>query len=151
MVPGAKVTVRNTSTQTTQITREATTNEEGMYQVLSLPIGTYEVIIERQGFKKFVSAGSKLQINQVLKVDAALEVGSASEVVNVIGQAAAVETVNPTLGRSVTSRPITDLPLNGRNVLNLALLMPGVTETNPSDGGGGQGYTVAGSRDFDEH
>lgn len=146
VVPGAKVTVTNTSNQTTQITRDTVTNDEGNYQVLSLPIGTYRVTIERQGFKKFVSDGSKLQINQVLRVDAPLELGSPSELVNVTGQDLAVETVNPTLGRSVTSRPITDLPLNGRNVLNLALLMPGVTETNPSDGGGGQGYTVAGSR-----
>jgi len=146
VVAGATVTVTNTSTQTAQITRGVVTNEDGNYQALSLPVGTYQVTIERAGFKKFVSAGSKLQINQVLRVDAALEVGAASEVVNVIGQTATVETVNPTIGRSVTSRPITDLPLNGRNVLNLALLMPGVTETNPSDSGGGQGYTVAGGR-----
>ena len=146
IVPGAKVTVTNTNTQTTQITRDTVANDEGNYQILSLPIGTYRVTIERQGFKKFVSDGNKLEINQVLRVDAPLEIGSPSEVVDVTGQAAAVETVNPTLGRSVTSRPIVDLPLNGRNVLNLALLMPGVTETNPSDGGGGQGYTIAGSR-----
>lgn len=146
VVPGAKVTVTNTSTLTTQISREATTDENGNYQVLSLPIGTYEVAVERQGFKRFVNAGSKLEINQVLRVDAQLEVGTTSEVVNVVGQAASIETVNPTVGHSVTSRPIVDLPLNGRNVMQLALLQPGVTETNPSDGGGSQGFTVAGSR-----
>src|SRR5215475_7059254 len=146
VVPGAKVTVVNTSNLTTQISREATTDENGNYQVLSLPIGTYQVTIERQGFKKFVNAGSKLEINQVLRVDTQLEVGATSETVNVIGQATSVETVNPTLGHSVTSRPIVDLPLNGRNVMQLALLQPGVTETNPGDGGGSQGFTVAGSR-----
>src|SRR2546422_3150446 len=146
VVPNAKVVATNTGAQTTQITRETVTNDEGNYQILSLPIGTYRVTIERQGFKKLVSEGNKLQINQVLRVDAPLELGTPSESVDVIGQTAVVETVNPTLGRSVTSRPIVDLPLNGRNVLNLALLMPGVTETNPSDGGSGQGYTVAGSR-----
>src|SRR5439155_6018173 len=146
IVPGAKVTVTNTNTQTTQITRETVANDEGNYQILSLPIGTYRVTIEHQGFKKFVSDGNKLQINQVLRIDAPLEIGSPSEVVDVTGQTAAVETVNPTLGGTVTSRPIVDLPLNGRNVLSLALLMPGVTETNPGDGGSGQGYTIAGSR-----
>src|SRR6266496_5562223 len=146
VVPGAKVTVTNTSTQTTQITRETVTNEDENYHVLSVPIGTYQVTIERQGFKKFVSAGSKLEINQVLRVNTALEVGSTSEVVNVIGQTATVETVNPTLGHSVTSQRIVDLPLNGRNVMQLALGFPGVTETNPSDGGSSQGFTVAGSR-----
>src|SRR6266436_1008792 len=146
VVPGAKVTVTNTSSQTAQITREAVTNDDGTYQVLALPIGTYQVTVERQGFKKFINGGSQLQINQVLKIDAALEVGATSEVVNVIGQTAAVETVNPTLGHTVTSKRIVDLPLNGRNVMQLALGFPGVTETNPSDGGGSQGFTVAGSR-----
>src|SRR3989442_7143897 len=97
IVPGAKVTVTNTSTQTTQITRETVSNDEGNYQILSLPIGTYRLTIEHQGFKKFVSDGNKLQINQVLRIDAPLEIGSPSEVVDVIGQAAVVETVNPTL------------------------------------------------------
>ena len=64
VLPGARVSVRNTSTLTTQISREATTDADGNYQVLSLPIGSYEVTIERQGFKKFVSAGSKLEINR---------------------------------------------------------------------------------------
>src|SRR3989442_6426781 len=146
VVPGAKVTVTNTSTLTRQISRETTTNEDGNYQALSLPIGNYQVVIERQGFKKFVSAGSKLEINQELRIDAQLEVGATSEAVNVTGQAAAVETVNPTLGHSVTSRPIVDLPLNGRNVMQLALLQACVTETNPGDGGGSQGFTVAGNR-----
>ena len=50
VVPGAKITVTNTSDLTTQISRETTTNQDGNYQVLSLPIGTYEVTIERQGF-----------------------------------------------------------------------------------------------------
>jgi hypothetical protein len=146
VVPGATVTATTTGGQTAQVTRDTVTDQDGNFQIPSLPIGTYRITIERQGFKKFVSEGNKLQINQVLRIDAPLEVGSPTEVVDVVGQTAAVETVNPTLGRSVTSRPIVDLPLNGRNVLNLALLMPGVTETNPSDGGGGQGYTVAGNR-----
>src|SRR6267378_7877069 len=55
VVPGAKVTVTNTSSQTAQITREAVTNDDGTYQVLALPIGTYQVTIERQGFKKFIN------------------------------------------------------------------------------------------------
>jgi hypothetical protein len=146
VIPGAKVTVTNTSILTTQLTRETMTDEGGNYQVLSLPVGIYQVAIEQQGFKKFVSTQNKLQINQVLRIDTALEVGATSEVVNVIGQAAAVETVNPTLGHSVTGQRAVDLPLNGRNVMQLALGFPGVTETNPSDGGGSQGFTVAGSR-----
>ena len=142
VIPGAKVTATNVSNLTTQVTREALTDNDGNYQIPSLPIGTYRVSIERTGFKTFVSEDNKLQINQSLKVDAALEVGTTTERVEVVGTTAAVETVNPTLGQSVTSRPIVNLPLNGRNVLQLALLQPGVTETNPSDSGGGSGFNV---------
>src|SRR3989442_705977 len=101
VVSGATVTVTNTGVLSRQISRETTTNDEGAYQVFSLPIETYQITIERQGFKKFVSVGSKLEINQVLRVNAVLEVGSTAEIVNVVGQAASVETVNPTLGHSV--------------------------------------------------
>src|SRR5882762_1837504 len=145
VVPGAKVTVVTTSSQTAQVTRDTMTDQDGSFQIPSLPIGTYRVTIERDGFKKFVSEGNKLQINQVLRIDAPLELGSPSEVVDVIGQTAAVETVNPTLGRSVTSRPIVDLPLNGRNVLSLALLQPGVSENNSSDTGAGT-FNIGGGR-----
>ena len=145
VVPGAKVTVTNTGTQTAQITRDGVTDEEGNYQIPSLPIGTYRVTIERQGFKTFVSEDNRLQINQSLRIDAPLEVGTTTETVEVTGTAAAVETVVPTLGQSVTSRPIVNLPLNGRNVLQLALLQPGVSETNPSDTGAGF-FSIAGGR-----
>ncbi len=145
VVPGAKVTVTTTSSQTAQVTRDTTTDEDGSFQISSLPIGTYKITIEREGFKKFVSEGNKLQINQVLRLEAPLELGSPNEVVDVIGQDTAVETVNPTLGRSVTSRPIVDLPLNGRNVLSLALLQPGVSENNSGDGGAGT-FNIGGGR-----
>jgi len=72
-------------------------------------------------------------------------VGSTREEVLVESQISGVETVNPTLGQSITSRPIVNMPLNGRNVLDLALLQPGVTEDNPSDGGAGT-FNVAGGR-----
>ncbi|HEY6231336.1 MAG TPA: carboxypeptidase regulatory-like domain-containing protein [Pyrinomonadaceae bacterium] len=145
VIPGAKVSVTTTSSQTAQVTRDDTTNDAGEFQLPSLPIGTYRVTIERAGFKKFVSENNKLQINQVLRIDAPLDVGSPTEVVDVTGQTAAVETVNPTLGRSITSRPIIDLPLNGRNVLSLALLQPGVSENNSSDTGAGT-FNIGGGR-----
>ncbi|MFL6209898.1 MAG: carboxypeptidase regulatory-like domain-containing protein [Pyrinomonadaceae bacterium] len=145
VVPGAKVTVTNTGSQTTQITRDTMSAEDGSYQIVSLPIGTYRVTIERQGFKRFITEDNKLQINQSLKIDATLEAGAPNETVEVTSTASGVETVNPTLGQSVTSRPIVNLPLNGRNVLQLALLQPGVTEDNPSDGGAGT-FNIAGNR-----
>jgi hypothetical protein len=145
VIPGAKVTATSTGSQTSQVSREAVTDEDGNYQIPALPIGTYRVTVERDGFKKFVSDGNKLQINQILRIESSLELGSPSESVDVTGQAVAVETVNPTLGRSVTSRPILDLPLNGRNVLSLALLQPGVSENNSSDTGAGT-FNIGGGR-----
>src|SRR2546423_2881749 len=67
VVPGARVTATNTGSQTTQITRDTMSAEDGTYQIVSLPIGTYRVTIERTGFKRFVTDDNKLQINQSLK------------------------------------------------------------------------------------
>ena len=128
VMPGVKVTATNTATQ---ISTTSVTGKEGAYQVLNLPIGNYRITAEREGFRRLVTDAPPLEINQVLRVDLRMEVGARSESVTVEGVAAAVETVNPTLGQSVTARPAVDLPLNGRNVLDLALLQPGVTEVNP--------------------
>jgi Carboxypeptidase regulatory-like domain/TonB-dependent Receptor Plug Domain len=142
-VVGARVAVTNVATQ---VFRSTATDKNGFYEVLSLPIGSYKVAIEMRGFRQQAFERQALQINQSLRLDARLEVGQQNEVVEVTGQAANVETVNPTLGQSITSRPIVNLPLNGRNVLDLALLQPGVTEDNPDDGGSGQGFSIGGGR-----
>jgi len=128
VMPGVKVTAANTATQ---ISTTSVTDKEGSYQVLNLPIGDYRITAEREGFRKLVTDAPPLRINEVLRVDLRMEVGARNESVTVEGLAAAVETVNPTLGQSVTARAAVDLPLNGRNVLDLALLQPGVTEVNP--------------------
>src|SRR5438067_7991914 len=147
VIPGAKVTVTNTATR---VSRDAITDKDGFYQVLSLPIGNYVVNVEKTGFKKEVTQEQPLLINQNLRVDLKMQVGSNIEVVNVEGQNAGVETERPTLGQSITSRPIVDLPLNGRNILDLALLQPGVTPAdNPFNSGArsaSTAFSVAGGR-----
>ena len=145
VMPGVKVTATNTATQ---ISTTSVTDKEGSYQVLNLPIGDYRITAEREGFRRLVTDAPPLRINQVLRVDLRMEVGARNESVTVEGLAAAVETVNPTLGQSVTSRPAVDLPLNGRNVLNLALLQPGVTEVNPAATSGDQAgsFGIAGGK-----
>jgi outer membrane receptor protein involved in Fe transport len=140
VVSDAKITVTNVATK---IGRETTTDKEGNFQVLSLPIASYRVTAEKQGFKKTVSAEQQLLINQALRIDMKLEAGLATEVVEVSAGGAVIETTNATLGQSVTSRPLVNLPLNGRNVLSLALLMPGVQETTGPNSGG---FSVAGGR-----
>lgn len=141
-VPGAKVAVVNAATQ---VHSDTAANNEGYFQAIDLPIGQYNVTIEAPGFRKVTYENQVLQINQVLRIDAKLEIGAVSEVIEVKEQATIVETVNPTLGASVTGRTLTDLPLNGRNVLQLALLQPGVTPNNPDDTGQGF-FNIAGGR-----
>ncbi len=141
-VPQTKITVRNVATQ---VAYKTETDSQGEYRVLALPIGTYTVTAEREGFSKLVTEPRTLQINQQERMDLHLVVGSRTETVEVSGVGSNVETVNPTLGQSVTSRPIVNLPLNGRNVLNLALLQPGVTEDNPDDTSAGN-FNIGGGR-----
>jgi hypothetical protein len=142
VIPGVQVTITNTATQ---ISREATTDHDGFYQVLALPIGSYRVTATRDGFRTVESTEYKLLINQALRLDFKMQVGTATEKVDVGAEAAPVETVTATLGQSVTGRVLTNMPLNGRDTLDLAMLQPGVTESNDDNGGAGN-YSIAGGR-----
>jgi hypothetical protein len=141
-VPTAKVMIVNTATQVHYDTK---TNKDGYFQAVDLPIGSYNVTVQADGFRSVTYENQVLQINQVLRLEPKLEVGSLAETIEVKEQVEVVETVNPTLGASVTGRTLTDMPLNGRNVLDLALLQPGVTPHNPDDTGAGT-YNIAGGR-----
>jgi hypothetical protein len=140
VIPAVQISVTNTATQDT---RTATTNNEGYFQVLSLPIGNYKVKAEYAGFRTAISAEQKLLINQALRIDFKMEVGAAKQTVEVGAEAAPVETVNPTLGQSITGRTLTDMPLNGRDMLDLAALQPGVSESNDDSDAAGK-FSVAG-------
>jgi hypothetical protein len=142
VVPDAKVVVTNTGTK---ISHAAVTGKDGYFEALDLPIGNYRVTVEHDGFTKAVTQEQKLLINQSLRFDITLTVGTASQTVMVEAQVSGVETENPTLGQSVTSRELVNLPLNGRDVLDLALLQPGVTEADPDFAGAGK-FSVAGGR-----
>jgi outer membrane receptor protein involved in Fe transport len=141
-VSDASVTVTNVATQ---IVQQTTTDRDGFYQVPGLPIGAYQVKIEHTGFQQQIFDNQVLQINQSLRVDAKLTIGGKNEVVEVREQASGVETANSTVGDTITGAAIQQAPLNGRNVLNLALLEPGVTETNPDNTGTGN-FSIAGGR-----
>lgn len=91
LIAGAKVTVQNTNTGSVQ---ETESDKDGFYQVLSLPIGTYTVTVESNGFRKQVFERQTLQINQSLRLDAKLAIGQTSETVEVTDQVANIETVN---------------------------------------------------------
>jgi Carboxypeptidase regulatory-like domain len=148
-VAGAKVTVANAGTN---VQRNTVTDNAGSYQVLDLPIGMYVVTVEMKGFTKAETQPRELDINQALRVDVPMKVGGTTEVVEVQSESSQVETVNPTIGGTVTGKPIQDLPLNGREVLDLAFTQPGVLPA-PTTGYGSEksgefseGFTVAGGR-----
>src|SRR5579863_7643420 len=142
VITGVKVAIVNVATG---VERNATSDKDGYFQVLALPIGTYQVKAEHEGFRKVSISGQKLLINQALRVDVKMEIGTTSQTVDIVDEAPPVETVNSTLGQSVTGRVLTNMPLNGRDALDLALLQPGVTESNDDNSGAGN-YSIAGGR-----
>jgi hypothetical protein len=143
VVPGAKVVVTNLDTRTT---KQAATNNQGFYQVLQLPIGHYEVSAEAAGFSRSISRpANPLEINQTLRVDLTLEVGPTTTNITIESRATGVETGNSIVGGVVSGDAIYELPLNGRDVLDLLASQPGVTPTNPDNGGAGN-YSIGGGR-----
>ena len=126
-VPNAHVTALNTGTN--QV-RTADSNTAGEYRIDFLPVGTYDVDVTAQGFKKSVHKGVVLEINVVARVDASLDVGALTESVDVTAEAAQVNTANAQVGRTVENAEITTLPIVGRNVYTLLNLTPGVDSTS---------------------
>ena len=143
VVPRATVIVSNLDTKTA---KQAATNSQGFYQVLQLPIGRYEVSAEAAGFSESVSRPANLlDINQTLRVDMTLEVDAAHTQVTVESRPGTVETGNSTVGGTVSGEAIYELPLNGRDTLDLLATQPGVTPTNPDSGAQGK-YSIGGGR-----
>jgi outer membrane receptor protein involved in Fe transport len=153
VVAGVRIVVTNAATQ---ISRETVTDSNGYYQVLALPVGDYTVSADLQGFTAIKTKPNHLEINESLKIDLRLEVGKATETVVVESSAHAIETVNSTLSSTVSDRVVQDMPLNGRNTLNLVLLQPGVMPgDNPGNASGGgatdshgltMGFSIGGGR-----
>jgi hypothetical protein len=141
-IPGASVTITN---EATNVSQTQTTTEAGLYAFEALPVGNYTVTVEQNGFKKFVTTGNRLEVNNPLNVDVILEIGQVTETVTVQGGPEQLQTANATLGNVVEQKAIETLPLNGRNPLTLLLLEPGVVQR--SFGGAGSGVHVNGSRD----
>jgi len=143
VVTNANVIVTNLETN---ISKETSTNSAGFYQALLLPIGRYKVTATASGFEKVtVVAQNALEINQTLRIDIQLPVGKLSDTVVVESTASLVETENATVGGTVSGVAIAELPLNGRNTLDLLGTQPGVTLTNPDSGAAGN-YSLGGQR-----
>lgn len=122
-VPGAEVKAANTQTG---VATTVTTETDGTFQFLQLPVGHYDVTISKPGFRTFTASNILLVLNQIYDLNAALQVGQVTESVQVEGNPVQVETTTTQLGTVVESQKIVDLPLLGRNWVSLEQLAPGV-------------------------
>jgi hypothetical protein len=130
-VGGAKVTLSNTGQA---LQRELTTNQVGEYEFPALAPGTYTLIVEKAGFRKFEQKSLQLQVNLPATVNVTLEIGTTSEVIEVSASAVTLNTTDASLGIAFNENQVKELPLEGRNVPDLLSLQAGVLYTgNRSD------------------
>jgi hypothetical protein len=134
-VPGTKVTAHNLDTGAT---RAVTTGDDGSYRIPELPIGNYEIRAEHEGFSAQAVNGIQLTVGQEAVVNITMQIGSLSQTVSVTGEAPLVNTTSGSLGALVDEKQISDIPLNGRNYVDLMLLQPGILQQANKATGGGQ-------------
>ena len=142
VVVGAKITLKNSETN---VSRNTNSDKDGDYLFTLVPIGTYELTVEQAGFDRYLRKGITLQINQNAHLDVALKIGTTSQVVEVTGDVAQVDTVSATLGKVETTQRILDLPLVERDTMQLGLLQAGVFAPDQDDGSGNP-FSVSGQR-----
>lgn len=143
VIPNARVKATH---ELTGVSQEQTTTEAGFYSFPSLPVGPYSIAVEMRGFKSVITKGNLLQVGSPISVNLTLQLGETSETVDVQATAEQLQTSSAAIGNVVERKAIVDLPLNGRNPLNLLALEPGVVQR--SQGTAGTGVHVNGSRDF---
>lgn len=142
VVSHAAVTLTNTATN---VSRKGSTADDGAYLFSLIPIGTYRLTVEQQGFRKSVRDGIVLNVNQNAKLDVNLQVGTMEQVVEVTGDVSQVDTLSATLGSVETESRIRDLPLVERDAFQLGLLQAGVFPPDEDDGSGNP-FSVSGQR-----
>lgn len=140
VIPGAAVVIVNVETGRSTAT---TTDGDGVYRSIPIPVGEYRVEVNVPGFKAAVRRGITLAIQQTAVIDFTLEIGTAGEVVNVVESAPLLTTTEASQGQVIDNQRIMDLPLDGRDYLQLALLSEGTTE---SVGGAMGGFSAGGLR-----
>jgi hypothetical protein len=131
LVPGARVTITNVNTGATRAT---TSNTAGVYSVPSLPPGVYTVRAEADGFQSVVRSDIELQVQQTARLNFEMAVGQVTETIQVTGGAPLLTTEDATVGSVIENRRIIELPLNGRNFLQLVALSPNVSYGFASNG-----------------
>jgi len=143
VVAGAEATAKNIDTGFTKV---AISNDIGNFEILGLPIGTYSVTVSRNGFKSWTLNRLTLEIGQRSRISPALQVGQSSEQITVEANSEQLQTESGSLGTVIQQQQIHDLPLNGRNAVQLVSLAPGMQYTGQAGGqfGAERGSTVQG-------
>jgi len=141
VIADAKIRVRHVEMSEL---REVSTDASGEYTVANLPPGHYQIMVEKEGFKRLDERGLELQIDQTARLDFTLQVGAVTEVVEVTAAAPVLTTDSPMKGDVIASREMVDIPLDGRDFGDLAYLVPGVSEA--AQGGQGSNFAVNGAR-----
>jgi hypothetical protein len=144
-VPDVTVTATNTDTG---ISKTVNSASDGSYELLNLPLGNYKVVAVKVNFKTFTTSGVKVAVNQTYLANIQLELGSISQQVNVEAASTQVETTSMQLGGTLESKFITDMPLNGRNWIQLQQLQPGVVGASDrfGTGSGGTNFSTNGGQ-----
>jgi outer membrane receptor protein involved in Fe transport len=149
IVQAATITAKQIETG---LTRTATTDHQGDYVLIELPVGHYQLEVKARGFQTYLQQGISLDVNETATVSVRLRVGAEAQQVQVRADATLVQSTASSLGQTVMEREILDLPLDGRNFSQLGLLQPGVVPLTPGllEAGGparaGQAYAVDGQR-----
>lgn len=132
-VPDAEITIVDTKTGAS---RTAKTNDDGFYSVPGLPPSIYTISTSPSGFKKTVAANVELHVSENKTVNLDLQVGSVTEIVTVTSEQAPVELRSGEVSSLISEKQVTELPLNGRNYAQLALMVPGVSPVTQNGAGG---------------
>jgi hypothetical protein len=142
VVPGAQVAIRNTETNAT---RTMSSSGDGVFVITNLPPGPYELSVTMGGFRGYSQTGILLQVGQTLRADVKLEVGQVTEKVSVEASMVTINTESGTIkGDVIVREEIQELPLDGRDFMDLAYFVPGVVPR--ATGGQGSGLNVNGAR-----
>ncbi|MBI3493527.1 MAG: carboxypeptidase regulatory-like domain-containing protein, partial [Acidobacteria bacterium] len=124
VLPGVTVTVTNVETG---IARTIVTNDKGLYRAPLLPLGTYRVVAELQGFKTYNQTGITVSVGATAVVNVAMAVGAVSETITVNADSPLIDTSRIDIGHTMSDLEVHNLPLVARNPYNFALVQPGVT------------------------
>jgi hypothetical protein len=147
VIEGARVTVIN---EGNGFKRETVSNGEGYFTVPSLQPGSYQISIQKEGFKPILQTGRVLQVDQVARLDFTMQTGAVAEVLDVRAGAVALDSETASIGQIITQRQVNQLPLNGRNFLQLLFLNGGTLEVAGEQGvmrqGAGSAISINGSR-----